>query len=909
VRHALRRSKKSTFRVAIPKAGTGVLVSSVTLASVMWVSISLPNMPMLGALAGDRTSGVAISLQSALLGIDDGKGRSPRDRRTLARVLGLSRDSLNLPSLAQLRAMGATSAAQEPVVAQLAVLRINDTSTGSTAQQHGDAAQPQPSPGASGGSGGPSGQHGDQQGGNGQNSPSQPRSDPPKREPPDTVAPTIQSHANILVAASGPAGGTVTYSIPTASDAREGRVPVVCTPASGSVFPIGSTTVTCRATDGARNEARITFVVVVRDVTPPILVVPADLQVPTTSALGTYISYRASASDGVGGAVSVNCIPASGTRFPVGHTTVTCTAEDPSHNISRASFDVHVLADQTPPVVQPHVDLIAEATGASGAVVTYIAPTAEDGIDGALGALCTPASSTVFPIGVTTVACAAEDASHNVGRTTFTVLVRDTTPPAIQSHADVIAAATPGGTVVNYTPPSATDTVGGSLAVTCAPLSGSTFALGQTPVTCSAEDAAGNRSSSGFSVNVGDTTPPVIQNHADLVAEATSSSGAIVAYTTPAANDSLDGPVAVACAPTSGSTFALGHTTVTCGAQDSAGNNASSSFDIHVRDTTGPSIQAHANLIAEATAPSGAAVSYIAPVATDLVSGTVAVACAPVSGSTFTLGHTTVTCGAQDAAGNSASSTFDVHVRDTTAPAIQAHANLVTEATGSTGAAVTYTTPTASDLVSGTVTVTCAPVSGSTFAVGHTTVTCSAQDAAGNNGSSTFDIHVRDTTAPTIQTHANIVAEATGPSGAAVTYTAPTATDLVSTPTVTCVAPSGSTFALGHTTVTCSAQDAAGNTSTTTSFDIHVRDTTPPTITVPADITVEADTSAGVPVTYATSATDLVSGSVAVFCNHPSGSNFSMGHTTVTCFAWDGTGNISSRTFDVNVIESPNFQG
>jgi hypothetical protein len=34
-----------------------------------------------------------------------------------------------------------------------------------------------------------------------------------------------------------------------------------------------------------------------------------------------------------------------------------------------------------------------------------------------------------------------------------------------------------------------------------------------------------------------------------------------------------------------------------------------------------------------------------------------------------------------------------------------------------------------------------------------------------------------------------------------------------------------------------------------------------------------------------------------------------MGHTTVTCFAWDGTGNISSRTFDVNVIESSNFQG
>ena len=189
-------------------------------------------------------------------------------------------------------------------------------------------------------------------------------------------------------------------------------------------------------------------------------------------------------------------------------------------------------------------------------------------------------------------------------------------------------------------------------------------------------------------------------------------------------------------------------------------------------------------------------------------------------------------------------------------------------------------------------------------------MTCSPQDAAGNNASSTFDIHVRDTTAPAIQAHANLIAEATSAAGATVTYTVPTASDLVSgTATVTCAPASGSTFALGHTTVTCSAQDAAGNTSTTTSFDIHVRDTTPPAITVPVNITAEADTSAGIPVMYTTSATDLVNGSVAVFCNHPSGSNFPMGHTTVTCVAWDSSGNFSNQAFDVNVIASANFQG
>ncbi len=50
---------------------------------------------------------------------------------------------------------------------------------------------------------------------------------------------------------------------------------------------------------------------------------------------------------------------------------------------------------------------------------------------------------------------------------------------------------------------------------------------------------------------------------------------------------------------------------------------------------------------------------------------------------------------------------------------------------------------------------------------------------------------------------------------------------------------SGTTFALGTTTVTCSATDAAGNTGTNT-FTVEVQDVTKPIVTVPADQTVEA---------------------------------------------------------------------
>ncbi len=81
-----------------------------------------------------------------------------------------------------------------------------------------------------------------------------------------------------------------------------------------------------------------------------------------------------------------------------------------------------------------------------------------------------------------------------------------------------------------------------------------------------------------------------------------------------------------------------------------------------------------------------------------------------------------------------------------------------------------------------------------------------------------------DTTGPVIAAHADEPAvEATGPSGAVVTYTAPTATDIVdgSVP-VTCVLASGSTFYLGISTITCSAADSRGNPAVTTSFTATV---------------------------------------------------------------------------------------
>lgn len=148
---------------------------------------------------------------------------------------------------------------------------------------------------------------------------------------------------------------------------------------------------------------------------------------------------------------------------------------------------------------------------------------------------------------------------------------------------------------------------------------------------------------------------------------------------------------------------------------------------------------------------------------------------------------------------------------DTTAPVITVPSNMTAEATSAAGAVVTYAAA-ATDETDGATAVSCSPASGATFPVGTTTVTCSSTDAAGNTGTSTFTVKVQDTTAPVLTVPASMTLTATSATGAPATFSA-TATDAVSgNVPVVCSRASGSEFAVGTTTVTCTATDPAGNT-------------------------------------------------------------------------------------------------
>ena len=140
-----------------------------------------------------------------------------------------------------------------------------------------------------------------------------------------------------------------------------------------------------------------------------------------------------------------------------------------------------------------------------------------------------------------------------------------------------------------------------------------------------------------------------------------------------------------------------------------------------------------------------------------------------MSGSTFQLGTTPVTCTASDAAGNTSTTTFNVIVKDVTAPVFNATPDVTVNAAANASSANATYAPTATDAV-GVTSLTCSPASGSSFVVGSTPVTCTAKDAAGNTATATFNVIVKDVTAPVLVKPADVVAEATSAAGASVSY-------------------------------------------------------------------------------------------------------------------------------------------
>ena len=494
---------------------------------------------------------------------------------------------------------------------------------------------------------------------------------------------------------------------------------------------------------------------------------PKDATIYTTQNTATYSWPTVTGLDNCGDTPSVTSTNASGSSFPLGLTQVTVSVKDSRSNTTDCIFKVNVVKITTTATC-PATDATAPVFGncpanqtinsnTSSAVVVWNAPIVTDN--------CYPIvvqqnlnSGIAFPTGSNTIVYTAKDPTGNAGTCSFTVTVN--------SPAD-ICTTDPFKPVIVNCPANFFGTVNAAI------------------------------------------------------------NGAVGYWSAPTATDNC-GAVSLAASAVSGSIFNVGTTSVIYTATDARNNTSTCSFTINVAgtnpcpgDVTGPVLTCPANVEVSTTNQTAPA-TWATPTATD--------ACAPVilngshqSGNTFGMGTTTVTYTASDKVGNTSKCTFTVRlsnpcINDTQAPTLStcpANQTLISS-NGSTATAF-WTAPTATDncTLAG---VTSNFALGSTFNLGITNVVYTATDASGNTATCSFAITVNNNPCATDATPpvfancpSNQSVTTTNNACKAVTWTAPTATDNCSTPSVTSTQNSGFCFPVGTTIVSYTATDAKGN--------------------------------------------------------------------------------------------------
>jgi hypothetical protein len=655
-------------------------------------------------------------------------------------------------------------------------------------------------------------------------------------------------------------------------------------------YSVGATTVTWTATDASGNTASCSQVINVTDAEVPVITCPATANLNTDAGICTSSTPAGTATATDNCSVSSVVVDNAG-PYPVGATTVTWTATDVNGNTSSCSQVINVTDIELPVITCPPTANLTTDAGICTSSAAAGTATATDNC-GIASVLVDNAGP--YPVGATTVTWTATDVNGNTSNCTQVINVADSEAPVItcpltanlNTDAGLCTSSAPAGTAT------ATD----NCSVTSVVVDNAgPYSVGATTVTWTATDASGNTSSCSQVINVTDAELPVITcpATANLNTDAGICTDSSPAGTATATDNCSVSSVTVDNA----GPYSVGATTVTWTATDANGNTSSCSQVINVTDAELPVITcpATANLNTDAglcTASSSAGTAT----ATDncgIASVTVD------NAGPYSVGATTVTWTATDVNGNTSSCSQVINVSEIEPPVITcpATANLNTDAGICTSSAAAGTATATDNCAVSSVTVDNA----GPYSVGSTAVTWTATDASGNTATCSQVINVTDAEAPVITcpATANINTDAGICTSSTPTGTA-TATDncLVSSVTVDNAGP----YSVGATTVTWTATDVNGNTSTCAQV-INVTDAELPVITCPATANLNTDAGLCTASSSAGTATATDNCSVSSVTVDNAGP-YSVGSTTVTWTATDVNGNTASCSQVINVTDT-----
>ncbi|MDN3492085.1 T9SS type B sorting domain-containing protein [Winogradskyella bathintestinalis] len=434
----------------------------------------------------------------------------------------------------------------------------------------------------------------------------------------------------------------------------------------------------------------------------------------------------------------------------------------------------------------------------------------------------------------------ATDDCNNTNKHIQVITVEDTTPPTLTIPSDVKVECGTSLEPADIGNATATDACG---EVTLTFNDVSTATCGSTEIvtrTWTATDACGNVASADQIISTEDTTPPTLTIPGDVKVECgTSLEPADIGNAT--ATDAC-GEVTITfndvSTATCGSTEIV---TRTWTATDACGNVASAIQIISTEDTTPPTLAIPSDVKVECGTSLDPA---------DIGNATATDACGEVTitfndVSTATCGSTEIvtrTWTATDACGNVASADQIISTEDTTPPTLTIPSDVKVEC-GTSLDPADIGNATATDAC-GEVTITFNDVSNA--ACGTTEIvtrTWTATDTCGNVASADQIISTEDITPPTLTIPSDVKVEC-GTSLDPADIGNATATDACGEVTITFN--DVSTVACGTTEIvtrTWTATDACGNVASADQI-ITTEDTTAPTFTVPADITIACDVDA-----------------------------------------------------------------
>ena len=339
----------------------------------------------------------------------------------------------------------------------------------------------------------------------------------------DSQAPTISCPTDIttLESPAGAGSAIVNYSSPVANDNDPAGANVSCDHPSGSSFNVGTTSVTCSATDAAGNSNACSFNVTVQSTAACTITAPANItRNVDPGSCGAVVTYEPPVTSNCTGATvtQISGLP-SGGNFPVGTTTNTFKVTDQSNSSSTSSFTVTVIDNEKPSITCPAGIIASAAANSCEAMVNVIAPNATDNCSGVTVTGVRDDGAPLnapYPVGPTSITWRAKDAAGNTAECQQIITVRDQTPPTVIVPASVPAAIADANCLAPIPDISpnvlASDncTPGNTLTITQSPAANTLVGAGNHTITITVEDSSGNKTIKTTSFTVIDNTPPII---------------------------------------------------------------------------------------------------------------------------------------------------------------------------------------------------------------------------------------------------------------------------------------------------------------------------------------------------------------------------------------------------------------